>query len=110
MAELPFFPVATDALIADTVHMSAEEFGAYVRILCAMWRSRGFLDDARGHLARIAGIGPKRWGTVGPTVMAFMQVEGGKVSQTRLLATRDLAQNKQPKKHDTPHHPSPLQP
>src|SRR2546425_80682 len=98
MAELPFMPVATDALIADTVHMSAEEFGAYVRILCAMWRSRGLLDDAPGQLARIAGIGPKRWGTVGPHVMALMRVEGGKVSQKRLLATWDFVQNKRRKR------------
>ena len=36
MAELPVLPIKTDALIADTTHMSAEEMGVYVRLLIAM--------------------------------------------------------------------------
>ncbi len=38
MADLPILPLKTDALLADTGHLSAEEFGAYCRILFTMWR------------------------------------------------------------------------
>ena len=31
MAEAPIWPVATDAFIADTTHLDAEQTGAYMR-------------------------------------------------------------------------------
>ena len=64
MAELPFMPVATDALIADTAHMSAAEFGAYMRILIAMWRNGGWLPDDEQALRRIAGVTGKHWRSI----------------------------------------------
>ena len=39
MAEFPALPLFTDSLIADTDHLSHEEFGAYMRILILIWRS-----------------------------------------------------------------------
>ena len=45
MAELPILPLKTDALLADTSHMSAAEFGAYCRILFVMWRHGARLPD-----------------------------------------------------------------
>jgi uncharacterized protein YdaU (DUF1376 family) len=39
MAEFPALPLFTDALLADTDHLSDAEFGLYLRILIAMWRS-----------------------------------------------------------------------
>lgn len=39
MAEFPALPVFTDALLADTEHLSDEEFGLYMRILILMWRT-----------------------------------------------------------------------
>ena len=45
MAELPILPVKTDALLADTTHMSAEEFGVYCRLLFVMWRHEARLKD-----------------------------------------------------------------
>lgn len=39
MAEFPALPLFTDAIIADTDHLSPYEFGLYVRILIVMWRS-----------------------------------------------------------------------
>lgn len=39
MAELPFFPLATDAFLADTDHLDDAERGRYVSILIALWRA-----------------------------------------------------------------------
>jgi uncharacterized protein YdaU (DUF1376 family) len=39
MAEFPALPLFTDAIIADTNHLTNEEFGAYMRILMLVWRS-----------------------------------------------------------------------
>lgn len=87
MAELPVLPLKTDALLADTTHMSAEEFGAYVRILCVMWRHEARLPDDPVELARIAGVSPRRWKQIADRVMRPMLVTAGTVSQKRLTAT-----------------------
>lgn len=87
MAELPILPVKTDALIADTSHMSPEEFGAYMRLLCAMWRHGATLPDKPEELARIVGVTAKRWSQISETVLRPMTATGGILSQKRLMST-----------------------
>jgi uncharacterized protein YdaU (DUF1376 family) len=87
MAELPVMPVKTDALLADTSHMSAEEFGAYCRLLFVMWRHGGKLRDDDKELAAIAGIQIRRWSAVKSRVTRPMTIIGGFVSQKRLTDT-----------------------
>lgn len=87
MAELPVLPLKTDALLADTTHMSAEEFGAYVRILIVMWRQKARLPDDPVELARIAGVPLPRWNKIAERVMRPMTIGGGIVSQKRLTDT-----------------------
>lgn len=62
MAEAPIWPVATDALISDTVHLSDAEFGAYMRLMIAQWRNKGQpLDFPPEKLARICGTPKRQW-------------------------------------------------
>lgn len=39
MAEFAALPIFTDAMIADTSHLSDKEFGRYMRLLMVCWRS-----------------------------------------------------------------------
>jgi uncharacterized protein YdaU (DUF1376 family) len=39
MAELPFFPLSTDAFLADCVHLDDAETGRYFLLLVALWRA-----------------------------------------------------------------------
>jgi uncharacterized protein YdaU (DUF1376 family) len=87
MAEHPFMPVRTAALLADTTWMSAEEFGAYCRILFTMWANGGRLTDDERDLARITGCGLKRWRKIGPRIMRLLIAAGGQLSQKRLTDT-----------------------
>lgn len=87
MADLPILPLKTDALLADTTHMSAEEFGAYCRILFVMWRHDAKLPDDPLELARIAGVTAARWQKIGERVTRPLTKAGGIVSQKRLTAT-----------------------
>lgn len=41
MAEFPALPLWTDALLADTSHLTDEDFGRYIRLLILMWRTPG---------------------------------------------------------------------
>lgn len=87
MAELPILPLKTDALIADTSHMTPEEFGAYVRILLAMWRHGARLTDDPKELAQIVGVTPRRWRNIADRVLRPVQRSGGILSQKRLTST-----------------------
>lgn len=87
MAELPILPIKTDAILADTGHLSAEEMGAYCRILFTMWRHGARLPNDPVELARIAGISPRKWSTIGARVMRLLIVGTTEISQKRLTAT-----------------------
>lgn len=87
MAQLPILPLRTAALLLDTSHMSAEEFGAYCRILFVMWGQGAKLPDNPQQLARIAGVSLHRWRGMAEVVMRPLTVGGGLVSQKRLTAT-----------------------
>jgi len=87
MAELPVLPLRTDALIADTTHMSAEEFGCYVRLLIVMWRHGSQIPNNPRELARMGGVTLRRWNQISERVMRPMTVSGNRVSQKRLTST-----------------------
>lgn len=87
MAELPILPLKTDALLADTHHMSAEEFGAYCRLLFTMWRHGAKLAAAPDELARIAGMSALRWSKISEVVLRPMTRAGDVLSQKRLTST-----------------------
>ena len=71
MSAAPFLPLATDALIADTTHLTTEQFGAYLLLLCAQWRNNGQpLPDDDARLARIARCSNQRWTSKLRPVMA----------------------------------------
>lgn len=80
-------PLYTDALIADTGDMTAAEFGAYMRLLVAMWRNGGRLVNEPEQLARIAGCYDGEWNKVAKRVMRPMTIAGGEISQKRLTKT-----------------------
>ncbi|HAY10425.1 MAG TPA: hypothetical protein DCY18_10905 [Thauera sp.] len=62
--------------VADTVHLSAEEHGCYMRLLFSYWRSGPPKDDDRV-LARIAGLSVEEWAEVRPMVEPFFEVLHG---------------------------------
>lgn len=80
-------PLKTDALLADTSHMSPEEFGVYCRLLFVMWRHGGKLKDDDSELATIGGVTAARWRKIKEKVMRPMTAIGGLVSQKRLTDT-----------------------
>jgi uncharacterized protein YdaU (DUF1376 family) len=87
MAELGIWPVDADILFADTKHMTAEQFGAYVRLLLIMWLQGAKLHNDPGELARIAGVSPKVWKRLAPVVLKPMTVTPEAISQQRLTKT-----------------------
>lgn len=60
MNKSPFWPITTDAMIADTTEMDAEEFGAYVRLMICMWDNKKLPIEAdEKNLTQITGLTPR---------------------------------------------------
>ncbi len=79
-------PVFTDALLGDTLHLSAEEFGAYCLLLFATWRNNGraLAEDDR-KMARICRVTPRRWRErLKPALRGFFNTDDGTWHQKRL--------------------------
>lgn len=73
----PFrFSVQVSDLIADTQCLDAAQFGAYMRLLFAYWRTGAPRDDDR-LLARIVGMSPVEWASVRPMLEPFFDVLDG---------------------------------
>lgn len=56
LAELPFLPIATDALLADAGDLPNVLFGAYCRLLFRWWREGAAPEKEERRLARWAGL------------------------------------------------------
>ena len=86
-----WMPLYVGDFVADTMHLNAEQTGAYLALLMAEWRM-GPLEDNANFLARIARVPLVRWlRTVGPVVRTFFDTTGGRLSQKRLEAERATA-------------------
>jgi uncharacterized protein YdaU (DUF1376 family) len=85
MVELPYMSIPTDSVISDTTHMSAEQFGARMRIWIALWRHGGELPDNDDQLARIAGVSRARWAKIAAAVTGGMIRQGGKIFDETIL-------------------------
>jgi uncharacterized protein YdaU (DUF1376 family) len=85
VSKFPSMPVFVDAFLADTIHLNAEETGAYTTLLYVAWKMPGNrLPDVDKHLAKWARCTPKRWKKIKPTIMAFWQLSDGFWTQKRL--------------------------
>ena len=87
MAELPILPLKPFSLLADTMHMSTEEFGAYCRLLFTTWLQGGRLRDDEMELHRISGLTLHRWRKLNRRILLPMTIANGQVSQKRLTDT-----------------------
>lgn len=96
MAQAPMMPVYPDALLGDTLHLSTEQFGAYLLLLFATWRNNGKpLPDDDRKLARVCRSTMAHWRrALRPTVIEFFQTDDGFLHQKRLESEWNWVQGK----------------
>lgn len=97
MAEFPALPLWTDAFLADTLHLSTEEAGAYLLMLFTAWRRPECdLPDDDKFLMKICRCDGRKWRHLRPVMEQFHIVENGTWRQVRLQKERkyvgDLSQ------------------
>lgn len=88
MSKLPYMKVFVPDLISDTFTLSDGEFGAYTRIMYALWRHKGTLPLDYDELRKIAGSTGKTWPAKWAKISRYFSFEGGVLSHARV--TEDL--------------------
>ena len=72
-------PVYIGDYLADTMHLSTEQHGAYLLLLFHLWR-RGTLQDEDGVLAQITGLSPDAWSSHRAVLGEFFEIREGPVA------------------------------
>jgi uncharacterized protein YdaU (DUF1376 family) len=86
MSQAPIMPMFVDAMVADTMDLSAEAFGAYHLLLYATWRNNGRpLPDNDVKLARVCRVSTSKWRrTLREELAGFFDISDGTWRQKRL--------------------------
>lgn len=80
----PFMQLYVGDYLRDTRHLTAEQHGAYLLLLMAMWNADGTLPNDHKKLARLASCTPTRWSKISADVMAFFEVDGDTVTNRHI--------------------------
>ena len=82
-----WMPLYIGDYLADTMHLTGAEHGAYLLLLMHAWRNGPLPDNDRA-LAAIARTDAKDWKEIGPTIRAFFTVTPAGLTQPRLERER----------------------
>ncbi len=79
-------PLWVDAFQRDTQHLGADEVGAYLLILMAMWgREACDFPDDEARLAKVSRVSLRLWKSrIGPVLVPFFKSENGALFSKRL--------------------------
>ncbi|QFH71044.1 DUF1376 domain-containing protein [Enterobacter sp. E76] len=86
MAALPYMQLYIADYLADTMHLSTEEHGAYLLLMFNYWQTGRAIPKNR--LAKIARLSNDRWSAVEPSLKEFFNDNGIEWVQERI--ERDL--------------------
>jgi uncharacterized protein YdaU (DUF1376 family) len=80
-------PLYVEKFLADTAHLSAEQCGAYINLLCTMWRSNdGTLPNDAEMLTRVSKVHPPHWKRVWKAITSLFDIDNGRVTSIWLQA------------------------
>lgn len=91
MSATPFMQLYVGDYLADTLHLTTEQHGAYLLLLMTMWRADASLPNDPVKLARIARVSTKRWPSVWSEIAPFFVVDGDKITNPRLTKEHQKA-------------------
>ena len=103
-----WMPFYIGKYLADTLHLTTEQHGAYLLLLAAAWMRRGKLPNDDAQLMRIARCDKAAWKRVKTDVMAFFVAGADGLTQKRLAVeyakalTANTAQHENGKKGGRP--------
>ncbi|HGH5401274.1 TPA: DUF1376 domain-containing protein [Raoultella ornithinolytica] len=86
MAALPYMQLYIADYLADTMHLSTEEHGAYLLLMFNYWQTGRAIP--KGRLAKIARVSADRWKELEPVIKEFFEEEND--SWVHLRIERDI--------------------
>jgi uncharacterized protein YdaU (DUF1376 family) len=86
-----WMPLYVADYLADTLHLSTEQHGAYLLMLMACWKSDGSLPGDDAALASITKLQPRTWVKHRDTLTAFFRRDGKRLVHKRVMEERERA-------------------
>lgn len=77
MAALPYLQLYVADYLADTMHLKAEEHGAYLLLIMNYWQRGKPLQDCDERLAAVARVSNDRWVSVRASLVEYFEVVEG---------------------------------
>lgn len=84
MSQRPWFPFYPGEYLADTAHLTTEEHGAYLLLLCHAWNHDGLIPEAESRRAAICKMHTNRLKKVWETLGGYWIETGGGYSNPRM--------------------------
>lgn len=79
MTKIHTVPIHIGDFITDTMHLTAAEFGAYMRLIFVHYRlGKDGIPDDDIQLRRITGLDPKTWKSSRETILGFFDLSGNR--------------------------------
>lgn len=73
----PWMPLFWGDFLANTMHLSAQEAGAYLFLIAHAWENGGKIPADRVRLARIAHVRQDQWNKVWFALQHYFQIKAG---------------------------------
>lgn len=84
MSKNPYMKLYVADYLRDTQHLTAEQHGAYLLLLMAMWTRGGALPYDPSQLARVCRVALQRWSKISPQVLNYFRMEGDHLTHNRI--------------------------
>lgn len=95
MAALPYMQFYVADYLSDTMHLSAQEHGAYLLLIMNYWQRGKALPNDDRRLSLIARLSSDEWLQMRDSIMEYFVVDGDKLKHPRLEADLEAVQQKQ---------------
>ncbi|WP_406916922.1 DUF1376 domain-containing protein [Klebsiella oxytoca] len=98
MAALPYMQLYIADYLADTMHLSTEEHGAYLLLMFNYWQTGRSIPKSR--LSKIARLSNDRWSSVEPSLKEFFNDNGTEWVHDRIERDLEMVRSSQRQKSD----------